>query len=552
MRFGRRFYEGIAKQVDPNLDRRRGNLALLVEGQAAAAVISNGGQLGRLVFGAHWHGLKTDWPSVIAAANWICRNLDVCPLAARVGDRVGLASRFDIAVAERERFVSTLSDLLNDLSVDETAAVVLGQVPDAPLTELAQRLVSWRDNGEQLSKWVAYRTRAKRAAALGMADLVARLHQGRLGPGRALSDFELSYFEAVLAAQVEAVPDLAHFDGDLHSRTVRAFVDLDRQRISHAALEVVRAHHHRIPSQAGGALGPLGVLKSEIARKRGHMPIRQLMQRAAPVVQALKPVFMMSPLSVAQFLPPGALNFDLLVMDEASQIQPVDALGAIARCRQVVVVGDPQQLPPTTFFSKMTSSAGSEDDDDGPARVADIESILGLFTARGLPMRMLRWHYRSRHESLIAVSNRQFYDNKLFIVPSPYTSHTGLGLRFHHVDSGVFETGTTRTNPIEAKVVARAIIGHVTAHPKQSLGVVAFSAAQRRAIQDQLELFRRQLSPEHEAFFQAHPAEPFFIKNLENVQGDERDVIFISVGYGPTAPGQKPPMRFGPHRPGWR
>ncbi len=277
------------------------------------------------------------------------------------------------------------------------------------------------------------------------------------------------------------------------------------------------------------------------------MPIRKLMEQAGPAIQALKPVFMMSPLSVAQFLAPGVLEFDLLVMDEASQIQPVDALGAVARAKQVVVVGDPKQLPPTAFFSKMTSGGDSDDDgDDAVGRVADIESILGLFTARGLPMRMLRWHYRSKHQSLIAVSNRQFYENKLFIVPSPYTAEAGMGLRFHHIPNGIFDTGTTRTNMVEAKIVAQAIIAHARDHPDLSLGVAAFSSAQRRAIVDQLELLRRALPPEVERFFQAHHAEPFFVKNLENVQGDERDVIFISVGYGPTVPGGRVPMRFGP------
>ncbi len=216
-----------------------------------------------------------------------------------------------------------------------------------------------------------------------------------------------------------------------------------------------------------------------------------------------------------------------------------------ARAKQVVVVGDPKQLPPTSFFSKMTGAADEEDDDAG-TRVADIESILGLFTARGLPMRMLRWHYRSKHQSLIAVSNRQFYEDKLFIVPSPYTAEAGMGLRLHRIPQGVFDAGGTRTNQVEARIVAQAIVAHAREHPELSLGVAAFSAAQRRAILDQLELLRRGLPPETEAFFQSHPAEPFFVKNLENVQGDERDVIFISVGYGPTVPGGKVPMRFGP------
>src|SRR5690606_34836663 len=154
----------------------------------------------------------------------------------------------------------------------------------------------------------------------------------------------------------------------------------------------------------------------------------QLMSKCGRTIQALKPVFMMSPLSVAQFLPPGEVEFDLLVIDEASQVQPVDALGAIARAKQLVIVGDERQLPPTRFFAKVVGETDASDDEDGAA-AADVESVLGLCRARGLPDRMLRWHYRSRHESLIAVSNSQFYENKLLIVPSPYTGEAGLGLQ---------------------------------------------------------------------------------------------------------------------------
>ena len=207
------------------------------------------------------------------------------------------------------------------------------------------------------------------------------------------------------------------------------------------------------------------------------------------------------------------------------------------------MVGDERQLPPTKFFSKMTSAEPDEDGDDD-TQVSDIESILGLFTARGLPQRMLRWHYRSRHQSLIAVSNSQFYENKLFIVPSPYTQEAGMGLQFHHIANGVFDSGNTGTNAEEAKVIAAAIIDHARNAPQHSLGVATFSVKQRRAIQDELELLRRQ-HPDVEPFFQQHASEPFFIKNLENVQGDERDVIFISVGYGRNKLGTMA-MRFGP------
>lgn len=538
-----RAYAAVAVQPGLGIAHRKSALEALQRDAEALAKIDATETLGRSLFGSAWRGADGAWPTLRPMAEWVLANLDIHQLAARVGDRAALLRRAEAAATARAHFLTRLHGLLEDLQTDTTAMVTPDAAAQTPRGELAAALRGWRDGGEDLSKWVAYRTRAERASALGLGDLVSLLHRGELDPADALAHLEMAYFEQVFASQVHVDGELAQFDGDIHDGVVRTFSDLDRQRIRHAALEVVRAHHRRIPPKVGATLGPLKVLKGEIAKKRGHLPIRKLMEAAAPAVQALKPVFMMSPLSVAQFLPPGVLSFDLLVMDEASQIQPVDALGAIARARQVVVVGDPKQLPPTAFFAKMT--ANDDDDEDGGG-ASNIESILGLFTARGLPTRMLRWHYRSRHQSLIAVSNRQFYEDKLYIPPSPYTQQSGLGLRFHHVTDGVFLAGSKRTNPVEAERVARAIVEHAVLHPGESLGVVAFSSAQKKAIQEELEKLRRDLSPEHEAFFQAHPSEPFFVKNLENVQGDERDVILISVGYGPTAPGAKPPMRFGP------
>ena len=229
-----------------------------------------------------------------------------------------------------------------------------------------------------------------------------------------------------------------------------------------------------------------------------------------------------------------------MVFDEASQVRPVDALGALMRADQAVVVGDSQQLPPTRFFDAVTQS----EDDDDENLTADIESILGLFRAQGAPDRMLRWHYRSRHESLIAVSNREFYENRLVVFPSPDSGREDLGLRYHHLPNTVYDRGRSRTNSKEAAEVARAVMSHARQSPKQTLGVAAFSSAQREAIQDELERLRR-LDPSNEEFFNDHLEEPFFVKNLENVQGDERDVIFISVGYGKDSYGQVA-MNFGP------
>lgn len=496
----------------------------------------------KTAFGDAWAGRRSDWAQLSIGADWIAAHPDLRLLAARLPDRLGLAERIRLLASQATSLPAELASLAETLQADASTLFGVASMAATKMEVVQARLATWLSNTEQLSKWVTYRERAGNARAAGLGQLVDRLVDGRLRTQEASPSFEMAYFESMLSELVSQDPAIGQFDGDLHTRQVQEFAELDRQRIKASSMEVVRAHHRRIPPRDGG-VGPVGILRAEMARRRGHMPIRQLMQKSGPAVQALKPVMMMSPLSVAQFLTPGRLSFDLLVMDEASQIQPVDALGAIARCKQVVVVGDERQLPPTKFFAKMTGSqSGEEDDDETP--VADIESILGLFAARGLPQRMLRWHYRSRHQSLIAISNSQFYENKLFIVPSPYTKEAGMGLRFHHVPEGRFDSGGTGTNVIEARTVAEAIVRHAKANPELSLGVATFSVSQRRAIQDELETLRR-LNPDTEEFFHAHPSEPFFVKNLENVQGDERDVIVISVGYARNTQGYMA-MRFGP------
>ncbi|MEC3950151.1 DUF3320 domain-containing protein [Sphingobium sp. HWE2-09] len=533
------------KAVPISLEERQHLLVRIVDGQKAASAIEQAAPLGRSAFGSLWEGTSSNWTSLRDITTWISNNRDIRLLVSRIADRREPPTRSQPLLTASARLKGKLTEIADQLRLELMEVFGVAETGRIPIPQLLARIEFWAVSDEKLFQWTAYRDRADRARTLGCADVVGRLADGRLVPDAVIGAFEMAYYEAVYADQLKADPELGTFDGTLHGRLAREFADMDRQRISAASYEVVKAHHQAVPPRDGGSVGPLGVLRAEIARKRGHMPIRKLMEKAAPAIQALKPVFMMSPLSVAQFLTPGVFDFDLLVMDEASQIQPVDALGAVARAKQVVVVGDPKQLPPTAFFSKMTGAANDEDDDNG-SRVADIESILGLFTARGLPTRMLRWHYRSKHQSLIAVSNRQFYENKLFIVPSPYMAEAGMGLRFHHIPQGIWDAGATRTNAVEAKIVAQAIIAHAREHPNLSLGVATFSTSQRRAILDHLELMRRSLPPEVESFFQSHLSEPFFVKNLENVQGDERDVIFISVGYGPTVLGGRVPMRFGP------
>lgn len=504
-------------------------------------IIDTQRDLGQAAFGNWWQGPDTDWNLAAAAAVWVDGNSDIRALTARIEDRQAAWTLSQTCATLDKAWTESFSALLQEVRADVSSLFGASSLANLPFADIADRLNLWLEHGEQLSKWTAYTERAQHGRKLGLKGVVDLLHSSVLAPAQAPGAFEMAYFEALLNDMIGRDPELGRFDGELHNRRVKEFARLDRESLHANRVQVVQSHHRRLPPRDGG-VGPLGVLRGEMARRKGHMPIRKLMNEASPAIQALKPVFMMSPLSIAQFLPPGRLQFDLLVMDEASQIQPVDAMGAIARCMQVVVVGDERQLPPTTFFSKMTD--GDDEDEDDSTRVADIESILGLFRARGLSQRMLRWHYRSRHQSLIAISNSQFYENKLTIVPSPYTAEAGMGLRFHHFPHGIFDSGGTGANQVEAEAVAAAVLRHAREHPDQTLGVATFSVRQRRAIVDQLEQLRRQ-HPEVENFFHAHATEPFFVKNLENVQGDERDVIFISVAYGRNAQGTIA-MRFGP------
>ncbi|MDH0525026.1 DUF3320 domain-containing protein, partial [Achromobacter xylosoxidans] len=280
--------------------------------------------------------------------------------------------------------------------------------------------------------------------------------------------------------------------------------------------------------------------RRELQKKARHVPVRQLMQRLPSLLPRLKPCLLMSPLSVAQYLDAGHSQFDVVVFDEASQIPVWDSIGAIARGQQLVVVGDTKQLPPTSFFSK------SANDDDGAGddgQVEDLESILDECLGADMNRLRLQWHYRSRHESLITFSNVTYYDSQLITFPSPVTDD--VAVRLERV-AGVYDRGGSRTNRAEAEAIVQGIERHYLdpARRRQSLGVVTFNQPQQSLIETLLDA-RRRANAALDKAIAAQAREPLFIKNLENVQGDERDVIHFSITYGPDAAG-KMTMNFGP------
>ncbi|MBO6121009.1 MAG: DNA helicase, partial [Kiritimatiellae bacterium] len=282
----------------------------------------------------------------------------------------------------------------------------------------------------------------------------------------------------------------------------------------------------------------LGIIRRECAKKSRQKPIRQLLAEAHAMVGRLKPCFLMSPLSVAQYLPAEA-SFDLVVFDEASQIPVWDAIGVIARAKQCVVVGDPKRMPPTNFFQK--GETGEEDEEGNE----DLESILDECLAAGLYSAYLSWHYRSRHESLISFSNHNYYNDRLCTFPAARTTPR-LGVAYRYIENGVYDAKASRTNKAEAEALVDYVFERLAdpSWKRRSAGVVTFSMAQKTLIEDIFEE-RRAANPQFEDFFTDAGEEPFFVKNLENVQGDERDVILFSVGYA-KGPDGKFLMNFGP------
>ncbi len=394
----------------------------------------------------------------------------------------------------------------------------------------------WAEEFDTLQKVIDWNQLSAQANEAGMGFLIRAAQDWPEAAAQLKAAFQKSWYEHLSTTAFKLRPELSRFERASHEEIIDKFKRLDQLNLYYNRARVALKHWEGVPR--GNAGGQINVLRTEFNKKARHMPIRKLVEEAGKAMQAIKPVWMMSPMSIASFLPPGAIEFDLVIFDEASQVRPVDAIGAIARARQLVVVGDTKQLPPTSFFDKL--NADTEDEENV---TADLQSILGMCDGQGAPNRMLKWHYRSRHESLISLSNHEFYEDKLVIFPSP-GSKQSMGLKFHHLPDAIYDRGKTRTNPKEAQAVAEAVYEHAKRSPELTLGVVAFSTSQAQAIQLAMETERRQ-HPETEGFFASHPNEPFFIKNLENVQGDERDVILISIGYGRTEDG-KVPMSFGP------
>ncbi len=545
-----RFSELILKETPRHPSEMIAVLVDIQEERALQARLQQHQTVAEQLFGSKWSGWKSDIEQLRSIVAFMLDletkteggELPQSAIESLSKDpaREGLRAVTPISLGQLDEYRDALHDLLGALKMES----VLGPGLDGGLIYR-----SFDDQAKVIRNWVGDPGRLQEMISL--KGLVTQLDEEGMA---SLRDIALTWEHAgshlvdlldnlrlsrLLEFSMHNRPELAQFDGNRHESAIAKFRELDTRLLTANRIRLAMRHWQSLPKHQAG--GQLGNLRREFAKKRRHKPVRRLMKEAGNVIQAIKPVFMMSPLSIPMFLPPGTLDFDLVIFDEASQVKPVDAFGAILRGKQVVIAGDDKQLPPTTFFE---AELEYEDEDEVESQTMDLESVLGLAYSQGMPQRMLEWHYRSEHESLIAVSNQEFYDERLVIFPSPDRGKEALGLAYHYLPEATYARGKSSVNRREARAVAEAVMAHARKNPNLTLGVAAFSVSQAKAIRDELEILRRE-DPSLEDFFNAFPHERFFVKNLENVQGDERDVIFISIGYGWTPDGRIF-MNFGP------
>jgi len=389
----------------------------------------------------------------------------------------------------------------------------------------------------QLGRWCQVYARVGQFDRAGMSTFASEALAGAIPPEAMEDVLRRSIASAALKERLSS-PVLSGFDGIVRDRAIGRFAagaeEMRRDMVAELPAKIIAGRTFS-PERL---VGKVGELSRELSRKRGGLKIRELFANYGPIIGELTPCLMMSPHSVAKFLPAGAVDIDMVVFDEASQVRVAEAIGAMGRARATVVVGDSQQMPPSNIAAVTT---GEDEDQDLGGVPADMESVLSEAVESHLPRVWLSWHYRSKHESLISFSNHKYYEGRLSSFPRPPQDHADLGVTWRRVN-GTFERGGDRVNRVEADAIVAEVRARLERDPKASIGVVTFNTQQRDLIMDQLE----DCADERVAAALIASGDSLFVKNLENVQGDERDVILFSLAFSPSPDTGKLPLNFGP------
>ncbi len=505
-------------------------------------------------FGSRFNELETNWQDIVGVLEWVKKvqaaflGTPVPQAFAQIAAQGPTAAPSSIGLTEKyDASLKVLSDFETRFEAPMKYQNQL--LKDLEIKVISERIQALRDRVDDIQVWVDFKDIKNRFTLRGLDQFFNHLTEEKLPAADLVDVFRRGVYQEWINNLYNEEPNLGKFRWENHEQLIADFKKLDQDLIRLSSSMVIEQANSRKPQDIliQAADTEAAILQKEAAKKRQLMPIRVLFQKIPNLLVKLKPCLLMSPISVSQFLSPDS-KFDLVLFDEASQIVPEDAIGSIYRGKTLVVAGDNKQLPPTSFFQKnLIDDVDWDELSDEDVEVFD--SILDECLGIGLPVKTLRWHYRSKHEDLIAFSNHRFYEDTLLTFPAAQAQVDTLGVKLVYVPDGIYDRGGKRNNLKEAEKVADLVFEHFRLYPKKTLGVVTFSIAQMETVEDAIDR-RLKEQPDYEPFFKEDRLEGFFVKNLENVQGDERDVIFFSVGYG-YDDGKQMTMNFGPlNKPG--
>lgn len=496
-------------------------------------------------FGSLYEGVNTNWKQVLLVMQK-CILMNELAYKLRWNktqcENLLKSSLFGVL---QENIKNHASDLLNCEAEYKWICGLFDNTVNFWEMDLRRLFVRWSNCLEQLATldaWIDFRDCRKKCCEAGLEQFILGAEDAYYKAGSLIDSFMKMFYLKWIEVNCAGTDAVAQFRARIQDSKIERYCELDSHQLPVAQMRIREKLISDMPNRNNfnRATDEMGILLHELNKKRKIMPLRKLFKTIPNLLLKLKPCMMMSPLSVSYFLEAETYKFDMVIFDEASQIFPQDAIGAICRGRQVVIAGDSKQLPPTSFFAASTNNLDGEYDSEESEEEVIYDSILEEAT-NSLPNRSLLWHYRSRNEDLIAFSNQEIYKNKLTTFPSSNAVAADSGVEYVYVENGTY---SGRCNLQEAKKCVELIEEHITKHPERSLGIIAFSEKQQATIEEAVHRFRESNS-RYEKFFAEDREEPFFVKNLENVQGDERDTIIFSICYAKDSNGRMF-MRFGP------
>ncbi len=408
--------------------------------------------------------------------------------------------------------------------------------------KLSSKLTEAVNNGGRLGEWTSFLTELDMAKNYVPDEVIESYKSGALTSEDIIPSFKNALFYRILSSILDK-DNLGTLSSRDIDNTIERYGSLIEEFSSLVVKETAAKVTANYPMANANYAGSTSIAALKKLAKNGgrNTTLRQIFNddEFSQLIKRVCPCMLMSPLAVAQYLEPGRYDFDVVIFDEASQIPTSEAIGAIGRGKSCVIAGDEQQMPPTNFFSSNITLDGTGDDLFSSTG-EDLESLLDDVIVLGLPRRRLTCHYRSKHESLIAFSNKKFYRNGLLTFPSAEQEKGCVSFRSV---KGFYEQGRGR-NVKEAEAVVDEVIKRVKNKElsKHSIGVVTFNEAQQNLIEDLLD---KEFS-KHPEYTSTPGDEPIFVKNLENVQGDERDVILFSITYGHDKKTGNFGLNFGP------